>query len=83
MENYRIYCEENERAEITAILRKYNDVVIDNVDSQSFGITIEREDADALYDQLLDEIDREVFQHRRERNRLRTSDEGVAGKGVS
>lgn len=69
MENYRIYCEENERAEITAILRKYNDVVIDNVDSHSFGITIEREDGDVLYQQLLDEIDREVFQHRRERNR--------------
>lgn len=70
MENYRIYCEENERAEITAILRKYNDVVIDNVDSHSFGITIEREDGDVLYQQLLDEIDREVFQHRRERNRI-------------
>ena len=69
MENYRIYCEENERAEITAILRKYNDVVIDNVDAHSFGITIEREDGDVLYHQLLDEIDREVFQFRRERNR--------------
>lgn len=69
MENYRIYCEENERADITVILRKYNDVIIDNVDSNSLGITIEREDADALYQQLLDEIDREVFQHRRERNR--------------
>lgn len=78
MENYRIYCEENERAEITSILRKYNDVVIDNVDPHSFGITIEREDGDVLYQQLLDEIDREVFQYRRERNRT-TPTPGAAG----
>ncbi len=67
MENYRIYCEESERAEIMSILRKYNDVVIDNVNSTSFGITIERDDPEVLYDQLLEEIDREVFTHRRQR----------------
>jgi hypothetical protein len=71
MENYRIYCEENERAEVMTILRKYNDVVIDNVDSNSFGITIEREDAEALYQDLLDEIGREVYEFRRERNQIR------------
>ncbi|HEX8038219.1 MAG TPA: hypothetical protein VF490_03690 [Chryseosolibacter sp.] len=67
MENYRIYCEENERAEIMSILRKYNDVVIDNVNSNSFGITIERDEPDALYDQLMEEIDREVFSYRGQR----------------
>lgn len=67
MENYRIYCEEKERAEIMSILRKYNDVVIDNVNSTSFGITIERDDPDTFYEQLLDEIDREVYVCRRER----------------
>ena len=70
MENYRIYCEENERAEIMSILRKYNDVVVDNVDPSSFGITIEREDPAALYEQLLDEIDREVYQYRQLRTRV-------------
>jgi hypothetical protein len=67
MENYRIYCEENERAEIMSILRKYNDVVVDNVNTNSFGITIERDNPAALYEQILDEIDREVYQYRQHR----------------
>ncbi len=71
MENYRIYCDESERAEIMSILRKYNDVVIDNVDSHSFGITIERDDAEGFYEALLDEIDREVYAYRRERDGIR------------
>jgi hypothetical protein len=45
--------------------------VIDNVDTHSFGITIEREDGEALYDALLDEIDRSVYQQRKERSRIR------------
>ena len=65
MENYRIYCEEGERAEIMSILRKYNDIVIDNVDPHSFGITIEGDYAEEFYQSLLMEIDREVFRHRR------------------
>ena len=69
MENYRIYCEENERAEVMSILRKYNDVVIDNVNSTSFGITIERDDPEQFYNVLLEEIDREVYSYRRERDR--------------
>ena len=67
MENYRIYCEENERAEIMSILRKYNDVVVDNVNTNSFGITIERDNPVALYEQILDEIDRDVYQYRQHR----------------
>ena len=70
MENYRIYCDEKERAEIMSILRKYNDVVIDNVNSTSFGITIERDDPEAFYESLLDEIDREVYAYRAERQRM-------------
>ncbi|MGC1242947.1 MAG: hypothetical protein WA874_15260 [Chryseosolibacter sp.] len=70
MENYRIYCEENERAEIMSILRKYNDVVIDNMNSTSFGITIERDDPESFFQSLLDEIDREVYQYRKERDRI-------------
>jgi hypothetical protein len=70
MENYRIYCQPNERAEIMTILRKYNDVVIDNVNSTSFGITVERDNPEAFYQNLLEEIDREVYQYRRERERI-------------
>lgn len=70
MENYRIYCEEGERAEIMSILRKYNDVVIDNVDPHSFGITIESDKAQQLYKSLLEEIERDVFRHRREQNSI-------------
>lgn len=70
MENYRIYCEENERAEVLNVLRKYNDVVIDNVDSHSVGITIEGDNAEAFYQQLLDEVDREVFKYRQERTNI-------------
>lgn len=70
MHNYRIHCKGNERTEVLTILRKYNDVVIDNVDDHSVRITIEREDAEDFYQQLLDELDREVFSRRRERARL-------------
>lgn len=69
MENYRIHCEEGDRAEIMRILRKYNDVVIDNVDAHSFGITIESDDAPRLYQAILDEIDREVSRYKTERDR--------------
>jgi hypothetical protein len=70
MENYRIYCEEGERAEIMSILRKYNDVVVDNVDFNSFGITIERENPEEFFQGILDEIDREVYRYRQERESL-------------
>ena len=70
MENYRIYCQESERAEVMSILRKYNDVVIDNVNSSSFGITIERDDAESFYNNLLEEIDREVYLNHRQKDRI-------------
>ena len=70
MENYRVYCEENERAEVMSILRKYNDIVIDNVSSNGFGITIEREDAESFYNEVLGEIEREVYVNRQAQNRV-------------
>ena len=68
MENYRIYCQENERAEVMSILRKYNDIVIDNVSSTGFGITIEHEDPETFYNEVLAEIDREVYVNRQSQN---------------
>lgn len=70
MENYRIYCEENERAEVLTILRKYNDIIVDNISSTGFGITIEREDAESFYNNLIEEIDREVYLYRQDKNRV-------------
>jgi len=80
MENYRIYCEEGERAEIMSILRKYNDVVVDNVDFNSFGITIERDNPEEFYQSLLDEIDREVYRYRT--NRETVQRERISGDTI-
>jgi hypothetical protein len=66
MENYRIYFDESERSHIVRILRKYNDIVIDNIDDNSVGITIERDDSGIFYKSLMDEIDRDVFSVRSE-----------------
>lgn len=64
MENYRIYFEEEEKDDIMTILRRSSDVLIDNINTNSFGITIERDDAEAFYVRLLDKIDREVYAFR-------------------
>ena len=64
MENYRIYFEKGEEEEILNILRMTNDILIDNINSNSIGITIERDHADAFYVKLLDQIDRDVYAFR-------------------
>jgi hypothetical protein len=66
MENYRIYFDETERNDVLSILRKYNDVLIDNIDDHSVGITIERDDSGFFYRNLMDEIDRDVYSLRSE-----------------
>jgi hypothetical protein len=66
MENYRIYFDTAERNEVVRILRKYNDIIIDNIDDQSVGITIERDDSTNLYRAVMDEIDRDVYSMRTE-----------------
>jgi hypothetical protein len=64
MENYRIYYEEGEEEEILKILRSSNDVLIDNINEHSIGITIESDHANAFYVKILDQIDREVYAFR-------------------
>ena len=64
MENYRIYFEPGEEDDILEKLRRYNDIVIDNINSNSIGITIERDDAETLYLKVMDQIDREVYSFR-------------------
>lgn len=64
MGNYRIYYEEGEKNRVISVLRRHNDIIIDNIAETSVGITIEREDAESFYRDLLEEIDREVYSSR-------------------
>jgi hypothetical protein len=64
MENYRVYFEEDEREDVLRILRRSSDILIDNMNTNSFGITIERDDAEEFYIKLLEKIDREIYQFR-------------------
>jgi hypothetical protein len=64
MENYRIYFEEGEEEEILNVLRRFHDVIVDNISSNSIGITIERDDANSFYIKLLDDVDREIYAFR-------------------
>jgi hypothetical protein len=66
MENYRIYFDELEKADVVRILRSYNDIIIDNIDDHSVGITIERDDGGAFYRDIMTEIDRQVYSLRTE-----------------
>jgi hypothetical protein len=66
MENYRIYFDQSERNEVIRIVRSYNDIIIDNIDDHSIGITIEREDSAEFYRRLMEEIDRDVYSMRTE-----------------
>jgi hypothetical protein len=64
MENYRIYFQEGEQEDILRILRRWSDVLIDNINNNSIGITVEREDAETFYVRLLEHLDREVYDFR-------------------
>jgi hypothetical protein len=66
MTNYRIYFDDSERNEVVKILRNYNDVVIDNIDNHSVGITIENDDSEKLYREIMEIIDRDVYSSRSE-----------------
>jgi hypothetical protein len=61
MENYRIYFDDAEKSTVLRILRSYNDIVIDNIDDHSIGITIESDDNGEFYKELMEEIDRNVY----------------------
>jgi hypothetical protein len=66
MTNYRIYFDDSERNEVVKILRSYNDVVIDNIDNHSVGITIEHDDGERLYREIMEIIDRDIYSLRSE-----------------
>jgi hypothetical protein len=64
MENYRVYYKEGEQDDILRILRRSSDILIDNINSNSIGITVERDNAEEFYASLLDQIQREVYDFR-------------------
>ncbi len=64
MENFRVHYQEGEQEDILRILRRSNDIVIDNIGPQSIGFTVERDDAEGFYAHLLDQIQREVYDFR-------------------
>jgi hypothetical protein len=64
MENFRVYYQEGEQDDILRILRRSSDVLIDNINANSIGITVERDDAEKFYSRLLDQIYREVYDFR-------------------
>jgi hypothetical protein len=67
MKNYQFHLEPGEQDNVLSILREFNDVLIDKVTDHSVNFTIEldNEDADALYYELLMEVELRVFSERR------------------
>jgi hypothetical protein len=64
MENFRVYYQQGEEEDILRILRRSSDVLIDNINSNSIGITVERDNAEEFYARLIDQIYREVYDFR-------------------
>jgi hypothetical protein len=62
MNNYRINFLKNQRDEVLHILRQSNDIIIDNIGDFSIGFTIERDNAEEIYEDLLEKIDHQLYQ---------------------
>jgi hypothetical protein len=62
MKNFRVHFPESEREPVLRILSRSNDIILNQVEPESAFITIQLEDdeADALYNELLAQIDREL-----------------------
>jgi hypothetical protein len=62
MKNFKVNFAESERDAVVKILSRSNDIVLNQIEPQSAFITIQLEDeeADALYADLVDQIDAEL-----------------------
>jgi hypothetical protein len=60
MENYEIHFNESERDAVLKIISSSNDVLVNNIKLTSVGITIQQDDAEPIYQALLERIDREL-----------------------
>ncbi len=62
MNTYHIHCTPRDQEQVKEILRRHNDVIINQADESSIGITIEKDnpEADAYYQKLLNLINQEL-----------------------
>jgi hypothetical protein len=67
MKNYQFHIEPGEQDRVLALLREFNDVVVDKVtfDTVNFTIELDNEEADALYYEMLMEAELRIFSERR------------------
>ncbi len=60
--NFRIYYKEGMRDKVLTYLKNYsNDILINTVDDESIGITIENENETEFFNNLLDKLKTEVY----------------------
>ncbi len=62
MNTYHIHCAPRNQYQIQEILRRHKDVIINQSDEDTIGITIEQDnpEADDYYNRLLEQINREL-----------------------
>lgn len=66
-----MYYQQGEEEDILRILRRSSDVLIDNINDNSIGITVEKDNAEEFYARLIDQIYREVYDFRPHLNYFR------------
>lgn len=65
MSTYRIRYDDMTRESILSIVKDFsNDILINDVAPDSVGITIETDEAEMIYQDLLEEIDQRVYNKR-------------------
>lgn len=60
MDNYVVQFKESERDAVINIITRSNDIVLNHIEPDSINITIQRFDSDAVYEELLRQIEREL-----------------------
>jgi hypothetical protein len=62
MRTYHIHCTPRDQEQVKSVLRRHKDVIINQTDESSIGITIEKDDpeADNYYNHLLELVNREL-----------------------
>jgi len=60
MENYVIRFTDEQREAVMSVISRSNDVIINRLEENSVGITVQLDEADEAYGLLLDDIQREL-----------------------
>jgi hypothetical protein len=62
MTSFKINFSGTDRDEVVRFLKQQsNDIIIDKIEDFSVGITIERDDAEEFYQELLERIDHQIY----------------------